>query len=141
MCVCARVGITHAREDTPSHTHTHIHTHAHRHTHTHTLSLSLSTATTNATPTSPPSTRLRFDIIAPPDEDNCELDGSDCEESVFARKKRERQAGETKLREKYTEAGLKLSDIDRMETPDMYNAGGMNGIIPGVQLSTLMEDD
>ena len=61
--------------------------------------------------------------------------------SVFARKKRERQEGETKLREKYTEAGLKLSDIDRMETPDMYNAGGMNGIIPGVQLSTLMEDD
>ena len=91
--------------------------------------------------TSRPSTRLRFDIIAPPDEDNCELDGSDCEESVFARKKRERQEGETKLREKYTEAGLKLSDIDRMETPDMYNAGGMNGIIPGVQLSTLREDD
>jgi hypothetical protein len=85
------------------------------------------------------STRLRYNIITPPDDENCELVG-DCEESVFARKKRERQDADSNLRAKYVESGLNLSDIDRMETAEMYNPTGM-GIIPGVQLSALMEDD
>jgi hypothetical protein len=85
------------------------------------------------------STQIRYNIITPPDDENCEVDG-DCEESVFARKKRERQDAESNLREKYVESGLNLSDIDRMETAEAFNPTG-GGIIPGVSLSALMEDD
>mmetsp|Transcript_15896 Transcript_15896/g.23247 ORF Transcript_15896/g.23247 Transcript_15896/m.23247 type:complete len:120 (-) Transcript_15896:155-514(-) len=86
-------------------------------------------------------TNLGAVIFAPPDDDNCELEGSDCEESVFARKKREKGESETKLREAYVANGLKLSDIDRVETVDQYQNAVSGGIIPGVQLTALMEDD
>jgi hypothetical protein len=82
-------------------------------------------------------TSIRFNIITPPDD--CEVDG-DCEESVFDRKRRERQDAETNLRDKYVASGLNLSDIDEMETAEAYNPAG-GGIVPGVQLSALMEDD
>ena len=54
----------------------------------------------------------------PPDEDNCEIDNSNCEESVFAQKRAEKAAEKERLRDQYVANGLKLTDIDRMETVD-----------------------
>ena len=66
---------------------------------------------------------------------------SDCEESIFDRKKREKKEEQDSLREKFAENGLDLSEIDRAETVDQYQNMAGGGIIPGVQLSALMEDD
>ena len=67
------------------------------------------------------SSSLGVTIIKPPDDDNCELEGSDCEESVFARKKREKKESEQNLRDVFVQNGLNLRDIDRQESVDQVS--------------------
>ena len=87
------------------------------------------------------STVLNFNIVMPPDEDNCELDNSNCEESVFARKRREKQEENEKLHESYKRGGMTLRDIDVAETVDQYDNAAGGNLIPGINLSALCEDD
>lgn len=84
---------------------------------------------------------LQYNIISPPDDDNCELDNSNCEESYFARKRQERNEKEAQLREAYVANGLDLSVIDMAESVDQYRNAAGGGIIPGLQLLALMLDD
>lgn len=86
-------------------------------------------------------THLKYTVVGPPPDEDCDIDGSDCEESIFDRKRREKAEAETAIREKYVEGGLDLNEIDMMETPDMYSNPTGGGLIPGVHLSALMEDD
>lgn len=65
---------------------------------------------------------LRYNIITPPDDDNCEIDNSNCEESVFARKKREKNDENEKMRKIYAENGLNLRDIDLQESIDQVSS-------------------
>lgn len=95
--------------------------------------LSISTPKTHLT--SP--TALRYTVVGPPPDD----DDTEAEESFFDRKRREKAEEEAHLREKYEESGLNLSEIDKMETPDMYANPTGGDLIPGVHLSALMEDD
>ena len=87
------------------------------------------------------STVLNFNIVMPPDEDNWELDNSNCEESVFARKRREKQEENEKLHESYKRGGMTLRDIDVVETVDQYDNAAGGNLIPGINLSALCEDD
>jgi len=112
-----------------------------------TASSSTSTSTTTT------STQLYYNIIAPPDDDNCEVDSSNCEESVFDRKKREKLEKDQGRRELYAKKGLNIDEIDKvntslsanaidqMHTPDQFDNAAGGGIIPGMQMSALMEDD
>jgi len=102
--------------------------------------------TTSSTTTS---TQLYYNIITPPDDDNCEVDSTNCEESVFDRKKREKLEKDQGRRELYAKKGVNideidavtLSAIDQMSTPDQFDNAAGGGIIPGMQMSALMEDD
>ena len=89
------------------------------------------------------STSLRSIIFEPPVEENCEVDGSDCEESIFAIKRRERAAADDAIRERYrVERGIELTKVDLMESIDQYqNAPLGANLIPGLSLSALCEDD
>mmetsp|Transcript_10149 Transcript_10149/g.17792 ORF Transcript_10149/g.17792 Transcript_10149/m.17792 type:complete len:135 (+) Transcript_10149:39-443(+) len=95
------------------------------------------------TPTKPTSTTLHSIIFEPPPEENCEIDGSDCEESIFDRKRREKGEADNAIKERYrTEHGVELTDVDMMESIDQYaNAETGGNLIAGVSLSALMEDD
>eukprot|EP00592_Proboscia_alata_P011237 CAMPEP_0194367480 /NCGR_PEP_ID=MMETSP0174-20130528/15572_1 /TAXON_ID=216777 /ORGANISM="Proboscia alata, Strain PI-D3" /LENGTH=103 /DNA_ID=CAMNT_0039143261 /DNA_START=187 /DNA_END=498 /DNA_ORIENTATION=- len=100
--------------------------------------------TTTTKTTSTPATQLFFNIIAPPDDENCELESSNCEESVFDRKKREKKEKDAGRQELYAEdvkAGLDLSSIDQIGSADQFDNAAGGGIIPGMQLTALMEDD
>lgn len=80
-------------------------------------------------------------MFEPPVDDNCEIDG-DCEESVFARKRREKAEARSATMEKYQQQGISLSEIDLMETVDQYQNAMVGGnLIPGVSLTALCEDD
>ena len=79
-------------------------------------------------------TNLNYNIVAPPEDD------TENEESFFARKKKEKAAEESLFRERCEEEGLNLSEIDRVETVDMYN-NPMGSLIPGVHLTSMCEDD
>lgn len=86
-------------------------------------------------------TSLKYGIVEPPPDDDCEVDG-DCEESVFDRKKREKKEADGIFRQKYaTDHGLQLTEVDMMETIDQYSNPTGGNLIPGVSLSALMEDD
>ena len=106
---------------------------------------------TTVTSSTPP-TQLYYNIITPPDDDNCEVDNSNCEESVFDRKKREKLEKDQERRALYAKEGLdldeiekkktsQLSEIDQMATHDQFDNAAGGGIIPGMNLSALMEDD
>ena len=85
-------------------------------------------------------TSLKALTFEPPPEDNCELDGSDCEESVFAQKRREKMEARDATKDRYM--GVELSDADFATSVDQYQnnpTGG--GLIPGISLSALCEDD
>ena len=88
-------------------------------------------------------TALRSVVFEPPPEDNCELDGTNCEESIFDRKRREKAEADDAIKERYmNERGIELSDIDLMESMDQYqNAPTGGNLIAGVSLSALCEDD
>ena len=107
---------------------------------------------TTVTSSTTPVTQLYYNIITPPDDDNCEVDNSNCEESVFDRKKREKLEKDQERRALYAKEGLdldeiekkktsQLSEIDQMATPDQFDNAAGGGIIPGMNLSALMEDD
>ena len=107
---------------------------------------------TTVTSSTTPVTQLHYNIITPPDDDNCEVDNSNCEESVFDRKKREKLEKDQERRALYAKEGLdldeiekgntsQLSEIDQMATPDQFDNAAGGGIIPGMNLSALMEDD
>mmetsp|Transcript_37312 Transcript_37312/g.75984 ORF Transcript_37312/g.75984 Transcript_37312/m.75984 type:complete len:157 (-) Transcript_37312:231-701(-) len=100
------------------------------------FSPNLSVSSTHKTLLTSP-TALGYTVVGPPPDE----DDPEAEESFFARKRREKAEEEANLREKYVESGLNLSEIDMMETPDMYDNPTGGGIIPGVHLSALMEDD
>jgi hypothetical protein len=106
------------------------------------------TATTK-TMTTITTTMLHYTIVSPPDNDNCELgdnNDSNCEESFFARKRQEKKDKDLELRNTYNIAknGLDVVDsmmIDLAESVDQYRNAAGSGIIPGIQLSSLMLDD
>lgn len=79
----------------------------------------------------------------PPEEDNCEVDGSNCEESVFAQKRRERMEHDQAIKDRYQrERGITLTDVDLYNSVDQYqNAPTGGDLIPGVHLTALCEDD
>ena len=88
------------------------------------------------------STSLRSIIFEPPPEDNCELDGTECEDSVFAQKRQERQDQMQATKDRYRLQGVALSDADFVDSVDQYQnnpTGG--GLIAGIQLTSLCEDD
>jgi hypothetical protein len=62
-----------------------------------------------------------FLILQPPDDDNCEIDNSNCEESVFAQKRQEKAEERERLRQEMLKKGMKLTDIDRVETVDQVS--------------------
>jgi len=81
-------------------------------------------------------------IFEPPSDENCELDGSDCEESVFDRKRREKADAHAATIGRYQQQGIMLTEMDLMESVDQYqNAPTGGNLIPGVHLSSLCEDD
>mmetsp|Transcript_5431 Transcript_5431/g.9886 ORF Transcript_5431/g.9886 Transcript_5431/m.9886 type:complete len:127 (+) Transcript_5431:121-501(+) len=79
----------------------------------------------------------------PPPEDNCELDGTNCEESIFDRKKRERTEADNAIVDRYRmERGIEISEADLYESVDQYsNAPTGGNLIPGISLTALCEDD
>eukprot|EP00588_Corethron_pennatum_P013778 CAMPEP_0194271428 /NCGR_PEP_ID=MMETSP0169-20130528/5197_1 /TAXON_ID=218684 /ORGANISM="Corethron pennatum, Strain L29A3" /LENGTH=99 /DNA_ID=CAMNT_0039013759 /DNA_START=218 /DNA_END=517 /DNA_ORIENTATION=+ len=95
------------------------------------------TTKTTSTRTAP----LFYNVIAPPDDEDCAIDGADCEESVFDRKRREKKEEDVERRELYAKEGLDLTEIDQMASPDQFANAAGGGIIPGMQMSALMEDD
>lgn len=97
-------------------------------------------ATTAFAPTAPTTissisttTSLRSIIFEPPPEDNCELDGSDCEDSVFARKRQERNENQQATKDRYRAMGVALSEADFVQSVDQYQnnptGGGKNVLI------------
>lgn len=80
-------------------------------------------------------THLNYNIVMPPQDDETEN-----EESFFARKKKEKAEEESLFRERCEGEGLNLSEIDRVETVDMYN-NPMGSLIPGVHLTSMCGDD
>lgn len=87
-------------------------------------------------------TSLRSITFDPPDDDNCEVDGTDCEESVFDQKRREQREHDDDVKQRYRAQGIELSDVDLYESVDQYqNVQTGGGLIPGMTLSALMEDD
>ena len=88
------------------------------------------------------STSRKALTFEPPPEDNCELDGSDCEESVFAQKRREKMEARDATKDRYRAMGVELSDADFGTSVDQYqNSPTGGGLIPGISLSALCEDD
>eukprot|EP00571_Detonula_confervacea_P015176 CAMPEP_0172297248 /NCGR_PEP_ID=MMETSP1058-20130122/344_1 /TAXON_ID=83371 /ORGANISM="Detonula confervacea, Strain CCMP 353" /LENGTH=132 /DNA_ID=CAMNT_0013006377 /DNA_START=69 /DNA_END=467 /DNA_ORIENTATION=+ len=88
-------------------------------------------------------TALSSITFEPPPEENCELDSSDCEESIFDRKKRERGEADQSIKDRYrTEHGIELNDADLVETVDQYqNVQLGGGLIPGMTLTSMCGDD
>ena len=87
-------------------------------------------------------TSLYSITFEPPPEDNCEVDGTNCEESVFERKRRERTEADNAIKDRYAQQGIQLSDVDLYESVDQYqNAPTGGNLIPGVMLTSLCEDD
>jgi hypothetical protein len=102
------------------------------------------TMTTTKTMTTKTTTMLHYTIVSPPDNDNCELgddNDSNCEESYFARKRQEKKDKDLELRNTYIANGLDVDSIDLAESVDQYRNAAGGGIIPGIQLSSLMLDD
>ena len=89
------------------------------------------------------STSLNMSIIfEPPVEDNCELDRSNCEELVFEQKRRERLEANNALVDRARMQGIELNEIDFQESVDQYQNNPVGGgLIPGLSLSALCEDD
>eukprot|EP00580_Thalassiosira_gravida_P000013 CAMPEP_0201608814 /NCGR_PEP_ID=MMETSP0492-20130828/9037_1 /ASSEMBLY_ACC=CAM_ASM_000837 /TAXON_ID=420259 /ORGANISM="Thalassiosira gravida, Strain GMp14c1" /LENGTH=113 /DNA_ID=CAMNT_0048073803 /DNA_START=69 /DNA_END=409 /DNA_ORIENTATION=+ len=84
-------------------------------------------ATTARRPTS-----LHSIVFEPPVEENCEIDGS----------VGEKNDADDAIKDRYRLQGIELSSVDLMDSMDQYNnapTGG--GIIPGMNLSALCEDD
>ena len=79
--------------------------------------------------------------MTPPDDEDCAIDSSNCEESVFESKRREKKESDVELRELYAKEGLSLSAIDQATSHDQFDNAAGRGIIPGMQMSALMEDD
>ena len=52
----------------------------------------------------------------------------------------EKRAEEAAFRERAAAEGINLTEIDRVETVDMYN-NPMGSLIPGVHLTSMCEDD
>jgi hypothetical protein len=97
---------------------------------------------TTTAPTTISTTSLHAIIFGPPSEENCEVDGSDCEESIFARKRREKVEAHQATKDRYRAMGVTLSDVDFAESVDQYQnnpTGG--GLISGISLTALCEDD
>ncbi|KAL7524722.1 hypothetical protein ACHAWF_001058 [Thalassiosira exigua] len=87
-------------------------------------------------------TTLDSIVFEPPVEENCELDGSNCEESVFDRKRRERSEADDLIKSRYHMRGIELSDADLYETVDQHqNAPTGGNLIAGIHLTALCEDD
>lgn len=91
--------------------------------------------------TSTRTTQLFYTIMTPPDDEDCAIDSSNCEESVFESKRREKKESDVELRELYAKEGLSLSAIDQATSHDQFDNAAGRGIIPGMQMSALMEDD
>eukprot|EP01083_Nonionella_stella_P208202 755749_1 len=100
-------------------------------------------ATTSTTFINKSTTSLNMSIIfEPPVEDNCELDSSNCEESVFQEKRRERLEANNALVDRARMQGIELNEIDFQESVDQYQNNPVGGgLIPGLSLSALCEDD
>jgi len=106
------------------------------------LSSTTAFVTTAPTISSISTTTLHALTFEPPEEENCELDGSDCEESIFAQKRRERMEAAQATKDRYRAMGVTLSDADFATSIDQYQnnpTGG--GLISGISLTALMEDD
>mmetsp|Transcript_20442 Transcript_20442/g.33651 ORF Transcript_20442/g.33651 Transcript_20442/m.33651 type:complete len:119 (+) Transcript_20442:66-422(+) len=109
-------------------------------------SIAALSSTTAFVTTAPPAissiSSLKALTFEPPPEDNCELDGSGCEDSVFAQKRREKMEARDATKDRYRAMGVALSDADFATSVDQYQnnpTGG--GLIPGISLSALCEDD
>jgi len=88
------------------------------------------------------STSLNSIIFEPPVEDNCELDRSNCEELVFEQKRRERLEANNALVDRARMQGIELNEVDFQESVDQYQNNPVGGgLIPGLSLSALCEDD
>mmetsp|Transcript_9711 Transcript_9711/g.14693 ORF Transcript_9711/g.14693 Transcript_9711/m.14693 type:complete len:124 (-) Transcript_9711:200-571(-) len=110
------------------------------------VSLLLSSSTTTAFSPSATAARratsLHSIVFEPPAEENCEVDSSNCEESIFDRKRREKGEAEDAIKDRYRMQGIELTSVDLMDSMDQYqNAPTGGGIIPGMNLSALCEDD
>ncbi|KAL7441004.1 hypothetical protein ACHAXM_007701 [Skeletonema potamos] len=106
------------------------------------VALSSTTAFVTTTAPSISTTSLHAIMFEPPQEDNCEVDGSDCEDSIFARKRREKMEAHQATKDRYRAMGVTLSDVDFVDSVDQYQnnpTGG--GLIAGISLSALCEDD
>ena len=87
-------------------------------------------------------TSLNSIVFEPPPEDNCELDGSNCEESVFEQKRREKAEAREALHERARLQGIQLSEVDFQSSVDQYqNAPTGGSLIPGMTLTSMCEDD
>lgn len=88
-------------------------------------------------------TSLRSITFEPLPDDNCELDGSDCEESVFERKRKEKMNANQSTKERYAAMGVQLSDADLIDSNiDQYANAPLGGsLMAGISLSALCEDD
>ena len=87
-------------------------------------------------------TSLNSIVFEPPPEDNCELDGSNCEESVFEQKRREKAEAREALNERARLQGIQLSEVDFQSSVDQYqNAPTGGSLIPGMTLTSMCEDD
>ncbi|KAL7523643.1 hypothetical protein ACHAXR_000264 [Thalassiosira sp. AJA248-18] len=99
--------------------------------------------TTHSLTTTTTPTTLFSIVFEPPPDDNCEVDGSDCEESIFDRKRREKGEADDAIKARYrNEYGVELSDVDMQESIDQYQNAEVGGnLIAGMSLSALCEDD
>ena len=88
-------------------------------------------------------THLNSIIIEPSPEDSCEVDSTNCEESIWDRHAAEQAEYNQAVKDKYrTEQGIELTDVDLMETVDQYQNSPTGGnLIGGVALTALCEDD
>mmetsp|Transcript_132 Transcript_132/g.305 ORF Transcript_132/g.305 Transcript_132/m.305 type:complete len:116 (-) Transcript_132:2591-2938(-) len=76
-------------------------------------------------------------IVFEPQEDNYE-----CEESVFAVKKREREQHDDAVKARYlSEYGIELAEADLNDSVDQYQNAAGGGIIAGIGLTSLCCDD
>ena len=106
------------------------------------LSLSTTTAFAPTIATHRTSTHLNSIIIEPSPDDSCEVDSSNCEESIWDRHAAEQAEYNQGVKDKYHAQGIELSDVDLMETVDQYqNSPTGGGLIGGVALTALCEDD
>eukprot|EP00568_Trieres_chinensis_P003136 CAMPEP_0183295214 /NCGR_PEP_ID=MMETSP0160_2-20130417/3253_1 /TAXON_ID=2839 ORGANISM="Odontella Sinensis, Strain Grunow 1884" /NCGR_SAMPLE_ID=MMETSP0160_2 /ASSEMBLY_ACC=CAM_ASM_000250 /LENGTH=107 /DNA_ID=CAMNT_0025456657 /DNA_START=123 /DNA_END=446 /DNA_ORIENTATION=- len=83
-----------------------------------------------------PVTFLRSITYEPP------ADEYESEESIFDRKRKERQEHDDEMRARYRAQGIELTEADLTESVDQYqNAATGGNLIAGISLSALCEDD